>query len=92
MQPPQGLDPERLKVLRATAKTMHPKLGGVVSDLEKMQVLIFTRGELDIAETVMAVPLSLLVAAASQIVMQVGVPSLAQSEAMLAKNKIGKTQ
>lgn len=76
---------EQVAQLRAKALPMSREHGGMVSDAEHLQVLVYTRRKLDIHDTVVAIPFSLIVAAALNIVGQFGVPSLAQSEQLLAK-------
>ncbi len=76
---PPPIDKERLEQLRKRAAPLGPHTG-VVTDFEKGCLLVIGRGPLDIYDTVVALPLSLLLASAAQIMAQVAVPMLAQAE------------
>jgi hypothetical protein len=53
---------------------------GIVGDLMNQQVLVIARGQLDLTETVIAVPLSLLIMAVGPVLMGVVGPTLQQME------------
>ena len=76
---PPAIDDVRLAKLRKAAVPVGPQTG-VVTDFEHGRVLIIAKHPLAIDETVIAFPLSLLLASAAQISLQVAVPMLAKIE------------
>lgn len=85
-----AVPPARLEELRARATKIAPGTGGAVSDHDNLQVLFFGRHQLAINETVIAVPMSLILATAAQIVQGVSIPAIGQAEAQLAAHRAQK--
>ena len=76
---PPAIDKARLDKLRKAAVPLSPATA-VITDFERGCVLIVAKHPLAIDETVIVFPLSLLLASAAQVSLQVAVPMMAQAE------------
>lgn len=76
---PGAVDAERITKLRKAAIPVTPHTG-FVTDYDNGCVLVVAKHRLHIEETVITIPLGLLMAAATNVMGQVAVPMLAQLE------------